>query len=771
MPTIARALTRFEQMPYASYEIDTAVYDRAVRLFRFAKRFLHLNFKLHAPQDLVHQAQIFVFNHFARFETFIPQYLIYECCGAYCCAIAHRELFEIDEHLTRLMLAMGAIPHDHPQLMPLLATQILRGRKIIIFPEGGMVKDRRVVDRKGRYSIYSRSALDRRRQHTGAAVLGLALDLFKQAVLKAHACGQEEQLDRWQQQLNLPDRNEFLARCRESTVIVPANITFFPLRIDDNLIKRVIETIRPGISKRLLEELLIESNLLLKDSDMDIHLSDPIRVDACWRFWERWLNLKALPQINSLEEIFAWRSCQDLKRRLFALRIRRGARRIRDQYMAAMYQAVTVNLCHLAATTIYEVLKRKRDQISKHSFRKALYLAVKQVQQEPKLFLHRSLRNPEAYGDLPDAEPPSLQQFLCTAESAELIEPVGGCYHLLPKLEEEFELDTIRLENPVLVYANEVAPLSRIREIVSQALDQADWLSPRNLALLRFADEILAFKWDKERYSASRFAEINRQETSVANGEPFLLQPPSPTAKGVLLIHGLLASPAAMRPLGKALVQAGYTVLGVRLKGHGTSPYDLREREFTDWLLSVRRGFLILRELTEIIAIVGFSTGGLLALHLAADQPDQLAAVAAIAPPVKFRSPTMALVPLVHQAQRLTAWMPDGGFKGFMLNQSEHPQINYRHVPIRALQELRELVSETKARLPDVKCPVLILQGDGDPVVDPDSAQIIFNQLGTHRKTLTLITARRHNIVFDDPGGVHNLIRFFIDQHCIVPHD
>lgn len=228
MPTIDRALTHSEQMPYASYEIDTAVYDRAVRLFRFAKRFLHLNFKLHAPKDLVHQGQIFVFNHFARFETLIPQYLIYECCGAYCCAIAHRELFEIDEHLTRLLLSMGAIPHDHPQLMPLLATQILRGRKVIIFPEGGMVKDRRVVDRKGRYSIYSRSTLDRRRHHTGAAVLGLALDLFKRAVLQAYAQGQADRLERWQRQLNLPDRDELLARCREPTVIVPANITFFP---------------------------------------------------------------------------------------------------------------------------------------------------------------------------------------------------------------------------------------------------------------------------------------------------------------------------------------------------------------------------------------------------------------------------------------------------------------------------------------------------------------------------------------------------------------
>nr|BAL55599.1 esterase/lipase [uncultured Gammaproteobacteria bacterium] len=760
MPTIDRA----PALPYTAYEIDTAAYDRAVRLFRFAKRFLHLNFKLHAPEGLLNQAQIFVFNHFARFETLIPQYLLYECCRTYCCAIAHRELFEVNENLGRWLLSVGAIPHDHPQLLPLLARQILRGRKVIVFPEGGMVKDRRVVDRKGRYRIYSRTALDRRRQHTGAAVLALVLDLFKQAVLTAYAGGQEDRLARWQQQLNLQDRDEFLARCREPTLIAAANITFFPLRIDDNFIHKAIETIRPGISKRLLEELLIEGNLLLKDTDMDIHLDEPIRIDECWRPWERWLYRRLLPQIDNLEEIFVWHTSQGFGQRFLARRLRRNAHRIRDQYMAAMYRAVTVHLCHLAATLIYEALRRGRDRLVKQTFNAALYLAIKRIQREPGLFLHRSLGNPDNYRDLPAAEPPSLKQFFCTAESAGLIEPVGGCYHFLPKLSEEFELDRIRLENPVLVYANEVAPLSRVQQIVGQALDQAERLTARELAGLRFDDEIRSWHWDKKFYSAPCFAEINQLETLTKSAEPFLFSPKA-CAKGVLLVHGLLASPAAMRPLGETLVRAGYTVLGVRLKGHGTSPCDLRERTFSDWYASVRRGFEILADLTPTVAVVGFSTGGLLALLLAADQPDPLTAVAAIASPIKFRSPTLALVPLVHQAQRLTEWMPNGGFKGFLLNQSEHPKLNYRHVPIQALHELRGLIAETKARLPEVQCPVLLLQGDGDPVVDPDSAQILFDQLGTHRKILALIGARRHNIVYEDPGGVHAMIRFFLDQH------
>ncbi|MBN2701748.1 MAG: alpha/beta fold hydrolase [Methylohalobius sp. ZOD2] len=768
MATTDQAPVDFDQQPYAEYRIDTVIYDRAARLLRFAQRFLNIHFKLHAPETDVHRGQIFVFNHFARFETLIPQYLIHECCGAYCCAIAHRELFHLDPQLTRVLLAIGAIPHDHPQLFPLLATQILRGRKVIVFPEGGMVKDRRVIDAKGRYRIYSRTTHTFRRHHSGAAVLALGLDIFKQAVLAAEREGEEERLEAWQEQLDLPDRDALLARCREPTLIVPADITFFPLRIDDNLLKRAVQIIRPGIGKRSLEELLIEGNLLMKDTDMDIHLGDPIRVDAYPRFWDRWLIQTELPHIGALDGIFNWRDQKNLKRRFLAWRIHHNGRRIRDRYMEAIYREVTVNPSHLAATLIYHALAEKRTRIARKTFRKALYLAIKAAQREPTLFLHRSLRNPDNYLDLPETEPSFLNQFLSTAESAGLIEPVGAYYHFLPKLCEEFELDTIRLENPVMVYANEVAPLTRIKKIVQQALRRADKLTPREKALQSFDDEVRAWHWDKAFYTAPCFEPLNRLEILRGDNGPFLLPNPPSGKKGVLLIHGLLSSPVAMRSLGEYLADAGYVVLAIRLKGHGTSPCDLRERRWKDWYASVRRGYRILAGLTETIALVGFSTGGLLALRQAADQPDQLAAVVAVATPVKFRTPTMTLVSLVHHTNRWTHWMRNGGFKAFVANRSEFPEINYRHIPIPALHELRQVISETESRLADVKCPVLLLQGDADPVVDPDSAEWILEHLGSRHKILIPVATALHNMIFKDPGGVHDRIRRFFDQHTAL---
>jgi hypothetical protein len=139
-------------------QINESTYEWSVRVVTILKKILRLNLKLH---------------HFARFETFIPQYLIYQETGALCRSLASKDFFVEGSAFSSYLLNVGTVPNDHPRLLPFLAEEILRGRKVIVFPEGGMVKDRRVMDSAGHYSIYSRMAKQRRKHHTGAAVLAL----------------------------------------------------------------------------------------------------------------------------------------------------------------------------------------------------------------------------------------------------------------------------------------------------------------------------------------------------------------------------------------------------------------------------------------------------------------------------------------------------------------------------------------------------------------------------------------------------------------------
>lgn len=747
------------------YEINAATYEWTARLFTLLRKVLAVNLKLHHRDAQIVDGDIFLFNHFARFETFIPQYLIYIESGAYCRSIAAREFFIEGDPFSNYLIRVGAVPDDLPGLLPFLAGEILRGRKVVVFPEGGMVKDRRVLDTGGTYSIFSRTAEVRRKQHTGAAVLGLALEAFKRCVIKAHDAGQSRRIESWAASLGLDGVDTLLEAARRPTRIVPANITFYPIRVSDNLLRQGAELLNRGLSRRLSEELLIEGNILLRDTDMDIRLCKPVRVTDCWRWWDRPLLEQVTARLESLGDAFALRpDVGSWDRRLFARFLRRNAMRLRDDYMHRMYMGVTINLSHLASSLVLGLVDREQSAIEDVRFRRLLYLAVKRVQSESEVYLHRSLRNPEAYGGLLENECAGFDQFLETASKSALINHGDGKYRFLPKLRAEHAFDEIRLENLVEVYANEAAPVGAVALAVSEALDGADLVTPETLARLRFDDELIGYEWDRSQFSKPRHRAINDAETASESGEPYLLMPQEPRPLGVVLVHGFLASPAEMRELADQLLERGYPVLGVRLKGHGTSPWDLRERSWRDWLDSVRRGVSIMADLVPKVALVGFSTGGALSLILASEETSRLAGVVAASPPMKFRDRGMRFIPLVHGANRLVRWVSSfEGVKPFQVNESEHPHINYRHMPVRGLYELTVLVDALKASLANVACPVTLIQGSNDPVVVPEGIHGIVEHLAKVPVTLEMVESERHGIINENIGNTRATIMASLD--------
>ncbi|MBW2667644.1 MAG: alpha/beta hydrolase, partial [Deltaproteobacteria bacterium] len=90
---------------------------------------------------------------------------------------------------------------------------------------------------------------------------------------------------------------------------------------------------------------------------------------------------------------------------------------------------------------------------------------------------------------------------------------------------------------------------------------------------------------------------------------------------GVLLLHGMSDSPYSMRRLGTALNERGYQVVGMRMPGHGTSPSGLKFVQWKDMAAAVRLGAAHLADAVRggPIHIVGYSTGGALALNYALD--------------------------------------------------------------------------------------------------------------------------------------------------------
>ncbi len=744
------------------WEINPATYAWAARLFSTVERMLKVRIRLHGDRELLERGQIFLFNHFARFETFIPQYLIHRETGAYCRSIASHEFFENDDALAGFLRNVGALPNNLPGLLPRLARDLLHGHKLVVFPEGGMVKDRRVLDEGGKFRVYSPTARERREHHTGAAVLAQVLDTLKTGLLHAAERDDLETLEHWAGAFGFDTVDALLDAARRPALVVPTTITFYPIRVQDNLLRRGVELFNRGVSRRTTEELLVEGNILLRDTDMDLRLGAPLAATT-WRRTEPRLVHWLLRRHRDPADFFAQEPATwDL--RLLAPGLKRRILQLRNDYMRGLYAGVTVNLSHLASTLIMALVDRGETEVPYARYRRALYLLVKAVQTRDGIHPHRSVQDPDCYRPVLDGVCAGLCQFDAMAARMGLVETTATGYRFLPKLCDEHAFHTIRLENLIAVYANEVAPIGAVREALDAAFAQEPQWTAAARATMLFDDELRGHACDRNAFGQARHAGVNDAETATADGTPFLYNP-QPAPFGVLLVHGFLASPAEMHGLGERLAANGVPVLGIRLKGHATSPWDLRERAWEEWLASVERGYEILAALCPRVAVVGFSTGGALALLHAANRPEGLAGIVAAGVPMAFQDRGMALVPLVHRANRLTRWMTrDEGVLPFRRHVSEHPDINYLHMPIRGLYELHRMVGALVQRLGAVRCPVLQLQGTADPVVVPTGAERVHDLLGSRVRRLCWVASDRHGIVIEDIGGTHEAIAAFLAE-------
>ncbi len=175
----------------------------------------------------------------------------------------------------------------------------------------------------------------------------------------------------------------------------------------------------------------------------------------------------------------------------------------------------------------------------------------------------------------------------------------------------------------------------------------------------------------------------------------------------------------------------------------------------------------------EEINIVGFGTGGTLALLEAARYPNGIASVAAVSVPWKFKTSNMLLAHIAYGFEKLTGWVPTMEEKGiFREHPSENPEINYQSVPVRTAYEVHQLHDQLKDNLSKVSCPVLLLQGTNDPIVDSKGINKVFDLIGSQEKELQMIEADNHGILYENIGDCRSeIIRFFNKPEPAEKHD
>lgn len=243
-------------------------------------------------------------------------------------------------------------------------------------------------------------------------------------------------------------------------------------------------------------------------------------------------------------------------------------------------------------------------------------------------------------------------------------------------------------------------------------------------------------------------------------GDPFYWQA-GPI--GVLLIHGFTATAAEVRPLAEVLHCNGYTISAPLLPGHYTQPKDLNRVSWQDWVDEVEHAYQQLQQKCSPVLVGGESTGGLLALYLAAKHP-QVAAVLAYAPALKlslsdydrFRLRLYSLfIPYVPKEGMDT----DSLWQGYPVN------------PLKGAVQLLKLQDIVHPLLPEITQPVLVVQGTLDKTVHPSVPETIASQVSSQLVQVHWMQASAHTVILDqEREQVAQITLDFIQKALNQPH-
>jgi len=684
-------------------------------------RFIKADVRLHNQEAIQPGTScIFVVNHFTRLETILLPYTLFRHTGLKVWGLAAEELFQ--GTVGQFLRAMGSVSTGDPDRDKIIIRALLTGEHPwMIFPEGAMIKDKKVVDHRGEFSIYSNGK--RRPPHTGAASLALRAEFCRHKLQCLFEQEGQEGLQEALAHFELDSADQVL-NCH--TVIIPVNITYFPIRAHDNPLLRMANRFSEDLSERALEELSVEGTVLSEETDVDIVLGDPMEV----REYLREPQYAKLMQCG-LHDVEALEA--DTRSHF-----NHAARKLMLRYMRAIYDLSTVNYDHIFATIIRHQQAR---EFTERAYRNRIFLAARRLVESGACRMHHLLEN--TYRDIVYEDPsPKFHDFMSLCLQEKLIERDGDRYLKNFGLQRGAAgFHSVRFEELTEVIANEIEPLGQVTATIKRIARMPRTRLSQRIRAIFLQEDLAKFEQDYVRHYEAGLSK------GIDVGQPFLLKPQRIKA-GLVLAHGYLAAPLEVRKLAEFFCARGYAVYGVRLAGHGTSPANLAQVQWQDWYESYNRGYAIIKSLTDNIVVGGFSTGGCLAMIAAARKGFKVQAAFSICAPLQVRNYSMRLAPSIVTLNTMLKRIGANreGWE-YVDNEPENRHINYTRNPLTGVRELIGVMDEMERLLPEVQVPALVVQGSRDSVVNPVSGQLIFGKLGARHKELTVFERDRHGII------------------------
>lgn len=687
-------------------------------------RFVKATVRIHNLECLAEDmAVILVANRCTRLESLLLPYVFHKYAGLELWSLAASELFQ--GRIARYLQSVGAISTNEPEdEKPFLRSLLVGDHPWFVGPDSTMAGNRPFLDARGLFEVYSGNVGNP--SGCGAGALALEAALARRTLARLAGDGGQPGLSDVLKRFDLQSADDVL---RKRTVIVPVNISYFPLRPETNAFPALAKEVMKDRSLRAVDELSVEETVLAQDGDIDIVLGDPIDVG---RFLEA-------PEYADV--MVGGDAGMDFPAATSKELFQETARRLTVRHMEDAYALTMLNHSHIFAG----LLQHQRGRtFTDYELRSRAFLAVEGLKELDRHRLHPRLA--EGYSCLAFGGPCSeLRDFLdaCVREGI-LRESRGGYIRTRHLRASAAGLRAVRKRDVLQAAASELDPADEACVVSRVAAVPADMLRKRMRR--RFLEQ------DRGMFEAD-YAQFALPDESKATevGAPFLLEPRH-IRGGVVLVHGYMAAPLEVRALGEYLSEQGFLVYGARLKGHGTAPEDLARTKWDAWRASVDRAFAVVRSYTDTVVFGGFSMGGVFALLAAAEKQVDTRGVFAISAPLELRSYGARLASSVVTMNTLLNRFSGRDAPWYVENEPENPHINYLRNPIAGVNELGKAMKAMESVLPEITAPALVIQGDGDPTVHPHSAQRIFEQLGSETKELIMLHRANHGIV-NGPGS------------------
>ena len=313
---------------------------------------------------------------------------------------------------------------------------------------------------------------------------------------------------------------------------------------------------------------------------------------------------------------------------------------------------------------------------------------------------------------------------------------------------------------PALQGWHRQAPAAEFRAADARAGYTFDDYLKQETAVFQQLDALVAGPWQAEavgQFDRFRAGSVcNPEKTLERNwNRSFVLKAAKPIG-GVLLVHGLSDSPYSLRALAERLHAEGYTVVGLRVPGHGTCPRALAEVTADDWTAAMKiavRGVRALLPAGTPLILAGYSNGGALSVHYVTSVLDDksLPAVSAV---VLF-SPMIGISPMakVSRLYRAVARVSGDPKAQWSAVTAEVDPFKYCSWPMNASEQAWNLTQEVERRLAALESagrmkempPILANQSAIDAtVVVPQLLTVLFDRL--------------------PPGGASELVLFDVNH-------